>query len=179
MAKVRTLSRKFMKGQPLESIPTFFVEYFLNSLKVDYRNQSYLDKLFNLNLKSIDLRKLTMYDIANFHNSLLQATNFTKKHTIRGGNHFKVGDNISLRVWLNKPYNSPQVILWDDLKVKKVYDFSKDLLSDNFTLNGKELRFNEVLKIANNDGLELSAFNQWFNKPFNGQLISWVDDINY
>lgn len=179
MAKVRTLSRKFMQGHLLAGCPTLFVESFLNSIKPNWKeNDEYWFDLCNYNYKNLDKSKISIKELYSFYDSL-RKTNLVKKHTIRGGNHFKAADKISIRCWLDKPYNSPQIILWDDLEVKKVFDFSKDLLSDNFYLNSKELRFNEILTLANNDGLELSEFNQWFNKPFVGQIITWSDGLNY
>jgi len=71
MAKVRALSRKFIGKHPRKGEPTYFVEQFLNCLKVDYISQAYLNKLFQINKKNIDAGKLTFEDIESFYTSLI------------------------------------------------------------------------------------------------------------
>ena len=130
-----------------------------------------------------------------------------KKHTIRGGSRFKVGDKFSPRVWSGKPYSSKQITIAPDIEVKKVWDFevvTEDddgendwsyiyFLGTTYTCYGdggydKPL----MVEIAKNDGLSITDFYNWFltgrtkqqrldNEPkvFKGQIICWSDDVCY
>lgn len=192
MAKVRTLSPKFMAGHPKHGKPTYFVEQFLNCLKVDYIGQPYLEKLLQLNKKNIDAGKLTFEDIESFHTRLIilpkEGRMGVKRHTIRGGHHFKAGDKISIRCWFGKPYDSPQIILWDDLDVVNVwnvkithsgrnYEFVDILIGSQST--GIYLSESGIKKLAKNDGLNVDDFCDWFAKDFAGQIIAWDKKVKY
>jgi len=123
-----------------------------------------------------------------YHPKAGQPTYFVEKilakakvHTIRNGNRWKVGDKFSPRIWSDKPYKSKQIIFSTDIEIKKVFSFSKDLISEHFYLNGIETHPDDLMEIAKNDGLELSDLLLWFQypKPFNGQIICWSEDVSY
>jgi hypothetical protein len=158
MSKVITFSRVFPKYHPKAGQPTYFVEQIYNSL---FSKNNLMDYPKGLEIDDTILG--------------------VKKHTIRNGNRWKVGDKFSPRVWSDKPYKSKQIVLCDDLEVKKVFSFSKDLISKNFYLNGVETHPDDLLLIAENDGLLIADLLLWFKypKPFNGQIICWSDAVSY
>lgn len=190
MAKVRTLSRVFMKGHPKQGQPTYFVEYFLNSIGIDFDDFSYLKQLHLLNKKSLDSGKLTFLQLKKFWYSLC-GKKIKKGHTLRAGNHFKAGDMISVRCWSGAPYNSTQIILAEDVEIKSVYNVK--IINDPggrmhsrmhiIWADGKNDGYDRLLSIgevAKNDGLKFRDFTAWFNKlPFTGQIIVWSKKINY
>lgn len=163
MSKVITFSRVFPVYHPKAGQPTNFIEKIYAGLADIYED-------FKIPNDANDF-----WDFHEYYNSK------PKFHTIRGGNRWKVGDKFSPRVWSGKPYNSKQIILAPDIEVKKVWSFSKDLISKNFYLNGIEVQPDSLLEIAKNDGLEIAELLLWFQypKPFNGQIICWNDKINY
>lgn len=186
MTKIRTLTRSFLQEHPMQGDPTQFVESFLNSLYVDYKSENYLNKLFQLNNRNIKRKKIKANDLIQIHASLTHS-NYFKGHTIRGGKHFTALEKISIRCWQDKAYLSPQIILWDDIPVKQVWDFERieeavegELNTEEFFINGKKIKtIAELEQLANNDGLLLRHFHWWFNKPITGQVICWSDEINY
>lgn len=191
MAKVRTLSRVFMKGHPKQGQPTYFVEYFLNSIGVDFDDFSYLKQLHLLNKKNLDCGKLTFLQLKSFWYSLISSKKIKKRHTIRAGNHFTAGDMISIRCWSGAPYNSTQIILAEDVKIKSVYNieiiidsgchlFDRIYISWVNPKNDGYDRLLSIGEVAKNDGLKFIDFTAWFNKlPFTGQIIVWSKKINY
>lgn len=102
-----------------------------------------------------------------------------KKHTIRAGHRWKVGDTFSPRHWMGKPYASKQSQFSEPITIKKIWDFDIDPLTGNYLLNGRELRYHEVKAVAENDGLECSDFECWFPKEFRGQIICWDETVEY
>ncbi len=192
MAKVITFSRAFPKYHPKAGEPTYFVEKFLNSVGVEFTAKSYLQKLLVLNTKNIAKGKLSFEDIEAFYLSLNTGIFDTKNHTIRNGLRFKAIELFSPRVWSQVPYDSPQIIFWDDTMVEKTWGFEMKPAAwwDECQYSSKDfVTTAENLKtIAANDGLTLTGFAQWFagkgmmnskRKPFNGQIICWNKDINY
>jgi hypothetical protein len=165
MAKVRTISRKFLKGHPREGEDTFFVERFLAAMNVKI-NDEYYDLLKVLN-KDVDAQILH-----NFFYSLNQDVFRKKIHTIRSGNHFKAGDIVSIRCWSDKPYNSPQIKIWFDTAVIAVSTFRKT--GNNFFVSEFKLQERGRLLLASNDGLSYNDFLAWFDKDFQGQVIFWA-----
>lgn len=166
MAKVITLSRTFPKGHIRESQPTHFVEKVWSLLceTMGYSSPAwFFDELPGLQQK-IDLG----YWI----------TAESKHHTIRASNRWKDGDVASLRIWSGKPYNSPQITIAPDLKVRvKQVDMDENGI---WSVNGKYLDSQEVYEImAKNDGLTDADMQSWFlpnyDKPkaFSGQMIIW------
>lgn len=160
MSKVITFSRVFPKYHPKAGQPTYFVE-----------------KVY----KSLFLMKCVPPELAiDFNFAVMNDENYkAKHHTIRNGNRWKVGDKFSPRVWSGKPYNSKQIILCDDVEIKKVFNFSKDLKSDKWYINGVEMSSAERIDLAENDGLAYKDLLSWFQKSFNGQIICWSDVVSY
>lgn len=182
MAKVRTLSRKFMKGHPKEGKPTYFVEQFLNSRCIEYTTDTYLQMLLRLNENKIASGQLTFEDIESFWLSL-QPMEGIKKHTLRGGKHFKEGDIINLRVWHGKPYRSSQISIYHTLKVESVWDIELSFGMSGIKINGEWdfEGYNALLnKLATNDGLNKDDFKNWFKGSlFAGQIICWDGGVRY
>jgi len=159
MAKVITLSRRFLKGHPKEGQPTYFVEKTLNSLLMDMRPVYTSDT-------PVDFLQSLSKDL--FH---------PKHHTIRNGKRWKTGDMASLRVWSDKPYNSPQIIIAPDIPM-----VVKDIEVKNFHcyIDGrfvcKLMPDNKLCyEITINDGLSYADFRNWFKLPcfFSGQMLIW------
>ena len=175
MTKVRTFSRVFPKGHPREGQETFFVEkiwkWYYNHYKGDIRDLLWYNEQFD-NLYGVDA-------IKNIHKYK------AKKHTIRGGKHFKAGDVFSPRVWHDKPYRSKQLEIMPNTEIKRVYDFKIEVEGDYICLlidNGTMVTQLEALEtLAQNDGLSLQDFKDWFKwgTPFDGQIISWCGDEGY
>jgi len=174
MAKVLILSREFPKYHPRAGEQTKFVEQFFNSI-----------------YKQIDLTGKNGKPFA-FLPGFNEFTTETKHHTIRQGKRWKVGDKFSPRVWSGKPYRSKQIILCEDVEIKKVYDFEMiaKLFIDEceFYINGRLITYPEMHDISQNDGMNYSSFLHWFcganiadsnRKSFSGQIICWNETINY
>lgn len=200
MAKVITYSRHFPFDKERE---TYFVQSFLYNAtgQHDYAHtQSYMYKLMGLNSSKIVTGELKEADIREFWESLqTDGRYFQKKHTIRVGHRFEAGEDFSPRVWSKIPYNSPQIIFWDDTKVQATYEFevrgispqlTKEVIMNMPYLDGKCITSpdNDLLKkIAMNDGLSVADFVCWFDidteltskaKPvFYGQIICATDPI--
>jgi hypothetical protein len=184
MAKVITYSRKFPKGHPRFGQPTYFVEKYLNSNKIDYLSNDYQNLLINLN------PEIPFEIIRELLEQLASGITDCKNTTIRKGKRFKKGDFFSPRVWgtninpksgRSGPYHSKQIILAPDTEILEVWDIIIDQCklvfingSDKFLSQRKE----EIL--ANNDGLSFNDFFEWFdNVPFEGQIICWKENIKY
>ena len=177
MAKIRTLSQYFLKGHTRYQQPTFFPEMFLNSLAFKYTSFEYFRMLINFNDHIPPLK------IAAFYENLNPEIKQCKPHTIRLGKHFSENDKISIRTWLDKPYNSKQIILAPNILLKRVYNIQlgRHLSGELVTLlNNKKININTL---ATNDGLSLTDFNEWFNaikpgKLVDAQILCW-NHINY
>lgn len=163
MARVITFSRHYQTNHPLKGEHTFFVEQIWNSLR------------------ELKLPVPKNKDVpSDFLWSILPLSNYGEKHhTIRKGYRWKVGDKFSPRVWSGKPYASKQIIIAPDIEIKKIWDFSRDLISDKYYLNGHEIDAGNLELIAKNDGLSVEDFKAWINKPFLGQILCWNESINY
>jgi hypothetical protein len=161
MSRVITFSKEFQKSHKRSGERTFFREKILTglvSLRMYPRNQFCDEEIFNTHGGFLHIPKLT---------------------TIRAGHRWKVGDRFSPREWVGKPYRSKQRILCPDLEVKHIYNFSFTP-SNGFILEGHGIDI-EKTWIAQNDGLSVEDFKAWFNseKGFFGQIVSWVDKLNY
>jgi hypothetical protein len=168
--KVLTFSRFFPKGHPKEGEPTHFVEK-TEACLADILPGWEMSKTF------------TLHDWDPYYNCVLP-----KSHTIRAGNRFNAGEMASLRVWSDKPYGSKQVE-FAQVEVKKVWQFS---ISDgNFSIDTVQigsfiLSNDDLIELAANDGLSPEDFYSWFSihpkkkgESFEGQIISWNENINY
>lgn len=164
--KVLTFSRHFPKGHPKAGQPTYFVEKVFASLK--------------------DIIIPDPLAIPGFIWAQYEDCKLPKGHTIRSGSRFSPGDMASLRVWSDKPYRSKQ-IEFAQVEVKKVWSVEIVISHTwwSFKIDGKFFG-GDVAKIANNDGLELQDFIDWFtihpksiDREFKGQIICWNDSIEY
>ena len=159
MSRVITFSRVFPKDHPKAGQPTYFVEKIYNSL---FSRNNLMDYPKGLEIND------TIIGI--------------KKHTIRNGAHWKVGDKFSPRVWSGKPYNTKQIILCDDLEVKQVFDI-EIYPTYEVMLNGIffcSFGSKNWYALSHNDGLSSEDMRNWFSElPFKGQIICWTDDYNY
>jgi hypothetical protein len=170
MSKVITFSRYFQKSHPKSGQPTNFHEQIFNSIGYDH-----VDYLKRKNPK-LDIEILK--PICDFDENITNK----KHHTIRSGNRFKNGDFFSPRVWSSKPYCSPQIILANDILVKKTWDIIFVQKEKILNINGFSYSFmyeSTIEKLAKNDGLSVDDFKAWFPKPFVGQIICWSDDVSY
>lgn len=163
--KVLTFSRQFPKGHPRAGDSTFFVEKMLASLGYE--------------LKTVPGHLLPL---VNDFQMMLEPGD-KKAHTIRAGERFKVGDQVSLRVWSDKPYRSKQVE-FAQVEIKKVFNIDTDGIL--WWINGQPAPSYVLTKVALNDGLSLEDFYCWFDchpkkegSGFSGQIICWDENINY
>ena len=102
-----------------------------------------------------------------------------KLHTIRQGHRWKAGDMFSPRVWSGKPYNSKQIEIAPPMEVKRVWAF--EIIEGRWRLSNDEIDAVDLNTIAENDGLTLRDFYEWFRWPkeFSGQIISWSEKLKY
>ena len=161
MSKIITFSTKFPNYHPKAGQPTHFVEQILSNLiKQGKADTEHLKPSF------VDISALNM--------------DCQKRHTIRKGNRFKVGDKFSARIWSGNPYNSKQIIFAPEIEVRQIWDIEINLAYETIKINGKEIHYNLLDVIAKNDGLSFDDFDSWFGKDFfEGQIICWCDDVSY
>lgn len=180
MSKVITFSRTFPSNHPKRGKPTFFVEKILNSLGVNYSSDWYLQRLLEWNTFNLMIGKLTYEDLESFWLSL-QKTDLTKNHTIRGAKRFKPLDKFSPRVWFGKPYHTPQIIFYDEITVKKVWNSRIMADSEIFAMliNDHFIRKETYDVLASNDGLTLEELAGWFKKSMNCQIVCWNQEVEY
>jgi len=160
MAKVITLSRTFPAYHPRKGEPTYFVEKVWTAIGFDKCNSAIPANEASLN-----------NEVYRF----LRNDFKPKHHTIRAGKRWKDGDMASLRVWSGKPYNSPQIVIAPDVKLRVLDIEMPD--HGKFIINGKTHEgFGFWDALAANDGLRLGELYDWFNKlPFSGQILIWND----
>jgi len=165
MAKVITLSRQFPSYHPKAGQPTHFVERALNSL-TDFSSPRELQD-------SLSLEEL--------------ARGPCKHHTVRLGRRWKDGDMASLRVWSGRPYNSPQIKICEDVKLRVVdivLDFKSGLI---YRKKGSVMHVIPAPSLAANDGLYFQDFLDWFKYKENrkkgvaieAQILIWGDVKEY
>lgn len=163
--KVLTFSRQFPKGHPKAGQPTHFPEKIMAGLadrQVDFKIPD----------------DFVLWEWLPYYNCRQP-----KHHTIRGGNRFKPGDMASLRVWSDKPYRSKQ-IEFAQVQIQKVFVIYSDGVL--WWVNHQPAPTYILERIANNDGLSIQDFLNWFaihpkkdGIGFYGQIISWSDKIDY
>lgn len=169
MARVIIFSRYFPSHHFRKGEPTNFVEKFWTSIKVPIPCSKDSDKL------------------QEEMSSLLSEGFISKHHTIRGGNRWKVGDMFSPRVWSDAPYKSKQIIIAEDIEIKKIWNIEIFMSLGCVHIGIREdetthnlLSFGEVAK---NDGLTFEELQSWFDvkpdKPFVGQIICWNENVEY
>lgn len=173
-------SRTFPKEHPKSGQPTGFVEKVWNSFR---REDFSLPESFNQWVKNFPF-------LGNeYLNAVHKASVTDCKHTtIRAGSRFKPGDMISLRVWSGAPYRSKQ-IEFAQVEVKKTWGveiYIKDEELAITIINEPYFHIADNAIVANNDGLHLDDFTDWFKihpkkdgQLFTGQIICWNDSIEY
>ncbi len=183
MSKIITFSQEFQKGHMKQGEKTLFVEKIINQRGINYKSPDYLNMLISLNSEKLNDKKLSIWDLVDFQNDLI-VTNEIKSHTIRGSARFKVGEMFTPAVWKGKPYTECQIIFSPDIEVVKTWNvvIQKDNFQVTLPIKGKTNEFSMLSNgvVANNDGLELLDFKDWFNKlPFTGQIICFNPEIEY
>ena len=178
MSKVITLSTTFPKGHPQAGHPTYFPQKIWKSLG------SYFFKNYGTDITSVlyELNKSNKVELHQLEKFVLKhQCDFSevagvkkwqelhpKNHTIRAGERWKTGDTASLRVWSDKPYCSPQIIIALDvqLTVKEVCIANGLMWIDSMKVGWGS--------VAKNDGLTMEELRYWFNTPvFTGQILIW------
>lgn len=165
MSKVITFSRVFPSTHPKKGEPTYFIEKIWECIGLPSKDYS-----FNLPDEYVIFLRADSSEI------------WSKSHTIRNGNRWKVGDKFSPRVWSGKPYCSIQIIIAPDIEIKKVFDIeiyptSEVLINGKFFCSFGSENWHTLCK---NDGLNPLDMRNWFSKlPFKGQIICWDNSINY
>jgi len=181
MAKVITLSRQFPSYHPKAGMPTNFVS-------------NVWDVLFPDNIKGISIPSELSSDFSTwkFNKEVI----IPKHHTIRLKKQnddgtfigrWKDGDMASLRVWSGKPYNSPQIKICDDVKIRVldiVIDFKNGLIFED---DDKVIRLLSTRTLATNDGLLPRDFLDWFQADKNrkkgiaveAQILIWGNVTEY
>lgn len=162
----KALSRYFPKGHIRESDPTYFVEKLWESVGLPDNAMDLADEYMNFMRKD-------------------SSEIWPKHHTIRSGNKVKVGDFIQFFVWSEKPYKSKQIVIGNPIEVKKVWDFEIKWYFGlieycEILIDGKKQL--NLGKIGANDGLSFEDFKSWFGnfeKPFEGQILAWDENIEY
>jgi hypothetical protein len=181
--KVITFSRTFPKTHPRAGDPTFFVEKTL--LGLIEAGQISISKCCECARQFGFSEDHPMYYI----HTLRKYDCEPKRHTIRAGNRWKVGELFSPRVWSGKPYVSKQIEFAPPIKIEKIWDISIKIMNGEdvtVKLNNRSMLLQDLMPIALNDGLELNDFVAWFNlhpkkkeQTFTGQIICWNPDLNY
>lgn len=183
MSRVLPFSTVYPSYHPRAGEPTHFVEKIWAGLNIDAEYSVYIK--FPNQLKNGKWQVPITWRDEKFN---------PKLHTIRSGHRWEAGDWFSPRVWLGGPYNSKRIIIAPDMQVKKTWDYEVKVheRSEVFFINGTAVsesnnymqqwwNYGLIEEIAKNDGLEITDFLNWFKhpKPFDGQIISWSDNVNY
>lgn len=180
--RVLTFSRTYPAYHPKKGQPTHFVEKIWKSQYVNGECPDPLNDAINTYVSAMDGLELASYNDLR-----------PKWHTIRAGHRWKVGDVFSPRVWSGKPYGSKQVEFAPPLEVKKVWSFELVLhlfhergFGWGVSVDGNDFLPDGQQGLAQNDGLELGDFLDWFKGPtkqgtvrFSGQIICWNPDLTY
>lgn len=126
----------------------------------------------------------------NYHIMAGKPTNFKQQildkqkiHTVRS--NYTLWNNIanavnkgrgviSLREWDSKPYRSKQI---EFMQLEKISVDPVTITNDGdlVWLNDRYLQDFEVEKFANNDGLSLNNFKDWFSRDMQGVIINFTD----
>lgn len=190
MSKVLTFSRVFPSYHPKAGQPTHFVEKIWQSLGGPTHEHA-----------------MAFAERPGDYTSSIawgyRMVDGIKHHTIRAGQHWKVGDWFRPVVWGNDvnpksgrsgPYHSKQITFAPDIQVKKTWDFEMDACGVCSIAKPGEQQiytfdYSEDMDdhIAANDGLSPEDFYWWFSRSpefkkkegFEGQIICWNENIEY
>lgn len=171
----RTFSQTYPSHHPQVGERTFFVEKVWNYLWQNHGLSFDFDDIVAVN-PTIDRNILWAF----WDERTLQQEE-VKNHTIRGGHHFKPGDILIPKIWIGRPYHSKQIQIAPPIQIKKTWRF--EIKNVGYYLDGRKLKLTQLKQVALNDGLEVDAFECWFNikkdQTFDGQIICWNENINY
>jgi hypothetical protein len=170
MAKQLMFSKVFPKGHPKAGQKTRFVELLWvgilrESPEMKETMHQYLDKYDKV-----------YWDIKYIEFTLLKDLP-SKIHTIRGGFSRHEGQIISPRIWIDKPYHSKTLTFAPDMAIKHIEEISirETSIDDNplGELLSMVVNFpTEMQIIAQNDGLSLQDFKDWFRRDkLEGQIL--------
>ncbi|WEK20742.1 MAG: hypothetical protein P0Y49_06285 [Candidatus Pedobacter colombiensis] len=170
MSNVLTFTRIFPEYHIRKGEPTYFVEQILNNL---------ISQNIKCNVAEVEAQ----FGFRLFDKFRIECG--SKGHTVRSGNDWKVGDQFSPGIWLDKPYVSKIITIAPDMKIKKIWTFEcseKGVIA----VDGSVIDACQEEEIAKNDGLSLIDFKDWIvmpcrrnQKSFKGQIICWDDSIVY
>lgn len=176
MARIISITPRFLKNHPKAGQPTFFIEKIWTSLlkhNTPYQFGTYLD--------SRSTRFQEQYN--NFYNNNPEALK-PKHHTIRLGRNYKTGQKVALHCW-EQPggmyvKGNKSIHFTPDLVVT-VHDIEIFIPSDNPLVLKMKLRgeWTSILpEIALNDGLLEKDFKNWFlvlkqDVIHEAQIICW------
>lgn len=151
--------------------PTYFVEKIWERLQHEIKSEEDFNHWFG------------EVDSAGHYDALPFKVN-PKLHTIRSGNRWKVGDKIHMKIWTRRPYHSKTFQFAPVLEVRRVQDIevwrSPNYMMSAVLVDGRHLTMREIRQLATNDGFDsVEQFFTYFNKPFEGQIISWVEWVEY
>lgn len=193
MSKVITFSTVFPSYHPKKGHPTYFVEKYLKSKKIEYNycvHEHSLHSLWSLNRGKEeivdDFIKFKFSDPIDFE---------PKNHTIRKGRRWKTGDIASIRIWgddinpksgRSGAYHSKQIVIAPEVEVT-VFNFEIKKNGDIYVndnkvwMKDKSENLLNIYQIAKNDGLSKDDLLAWFKYPkeFVGQVICWNNKIKY
>lgn len=177
MSRVITFSRQYPSYHPRKGEPTYFVEKMIQWYW-DTQNNNPFGSVIDM-LHELNFNKFPLDFIMDFSNQFDPEVNEWKGHTIRAGHRFKDGDTFKPCVWTGAPYRSLQMQFLPEIKIPKLWNI--ELKRKEFYINKKRMPADEVGIMAGNDGLSFVDFMHWFKypKPFDGQIISWNENIEY
>lgn len=173
--KVLTFSRVFPKNHPKAGEPTWFVEKIYKSIWDNSPGGH--NPLYPYWMRYDEAFPLEGIPEENIHQHA------PKHHTIRTGQRYKIGDDVSLRVWSGKPYCSPQVE-FAQVEIKRIWNFR--INESGYFIDDRFLDYADCCRLAINDGLTIEDWESWFaihpkkkGNEFVGQIICWNDSIHY
>src|SRR5690606_7865261 len=109
----------------------------------------------------------------------------SKGHTIRSKNDWKMGDHFVPGIWLDIPRMSELIKLEPTIEIKRIWTFECNE-NGEIKVDGFPVDEEQKVKMAKNDGLSLTDFEEWLvlpcikdEKRFRGQIICWDDAIDY
>jgi hypothetical protein len=152
---------------------THFVEAILVQLGIDFYKSSYLDLLIELNPGK------PLMVLQKFWVNLTYPAGpmYPKSHTIRTTFGIKAGETVTPRVWSGRPYYDCQITFAPPLTICNTWVIQYKPNGEWYMPKAQASTIIET--IANNDGLDLTDLQGWFNKPLHGQIICWNPDIQY
>jgi len=197
--KILDFNEKVKSGNITEEEVIAFLKFIYPTAERKEKNEILKQRILNKEISPEEFEKfinlllsriLKYHHLETFFLKLNPEIVANKLHTIRGGYRFSAGEKFTPVVWSGKPYNSPQIIFFDDIEVVKTYEFMSEKSHDKYYYNITSKDGNQEIRkgliegddmfslIAKNDGLSTPDFTEWFEgdgKDFSGQIICWAD----